>query len=367
MPKIVDPTERRTEVVDAVLRIAERDGLEQATLRNIATEAGLAIGSVRHYFTDHAEVMEVAMKELVDRLGARILAKAERVTRPGVDRREAVQSILEEFLPFDAQRRLESAAWLSFVSASRTEPRLRPFAIKMQDGTRTIVGRIVKRIKESGRVPEDFDTDVESDRLTVLIDGLTLRAVLQPDTLDESAARAVLRRHLDSLLESLGRIRFQAEHRLAVVLGDDGLGGVGAVLGGLHLGGDDIVAALRVGAVYGPRVGTVLFGATVDRELLGGVSRVGALPARRDGSEGLHGDDDGQDRHDDRADEQAVAQRRASRPGFGCGRGCQHERRWLVRPLRGGRFGGLRHGRILAVATDTARVTPSRRSRRRPR
>lgn len=199
MPKFVDPAERRTAVVDAVLRIAERDGLEHATLRNIATEAGLAIGSVRHYFTDHAEVMEVAMRELVDRLSARILARADAITA-STDRRAAVESLLEEFLPFDGQRRLEAAAWLSFVSASRTEPRLRPFAERMQDGTRQIMGRIMQRVRDGGLVAADVDIEVESQRLAALIDGLTLRAVLHPDRLDETTARTVLRRHLDSLV-----------------------------------------------------------------------------------------------------------------------------------------------------------------------
>lgn len=197
MPKIVDPAERRTAVVDAVLRIAERDGLEQATLRNIATEAGLAIGSVRHYFSDHAEVMEVAMAALVDRLSQRILAKAEAVTA-AADRRAAVVSLLEEFLPFDATRRLESAAWLGFVAASRTEPRLRPFADKMQDGTLAIVGRVVHRVNAATNA--GLDEPLETRRLAALIDGLTLRVVLQPRAMDEHEARAVLERHLDSLL-----------------------------------------------------------------------------------------------------------------------------------------------------------------------
>lgn len=199
MPKIVDPTARRAEVVDAVLRIAERDGLEQATLRNIAAEAGLAIGSVRHYFADHAEVMEVAMRELVERLTARLFSKVEAVQASGADRRAGVEDLLAEFLPLDEQRRVESAAWLSFVTASRTEPRLRPLTLKMQNGSKTIMERVMAGIVASGKAAPDLDPAVETDRLVALIDGLTLRGVLQPEQLDRDAAMAVVRRHLDSL------------------------------------------------------------------------------------------------------------------------------------------------------------------------
>ena len=205
MPKIVDPAARRAEIVDAVLRIVERDGLENATLRAIAAESGLAIGSVRHYFTDHAEVMSVAMEELVDRLSARILARVDAINEPGADRQAGVEALLEEFLPLDDQRRLEAAAWLSFINAARTEPRLRGYARTMHEGTREIIGRVIARIGESGAVAEPFDTAAETDRLAALIDGLTLQGVHHPDLPGPAAMRRAIRHHLDSLLTKPGR------------------------------------------------------------------------------------------------------------------------------------------------------------------
>lgn len=64
MPKIVDPGARRRAVADAVLRVIGREGVEGASLRNVAEEAGLAIGSVRHYFRDHDELLLFTMREL---------------------------------------------------------------------------------------------------------------------------------------------------------------------------------------------------------------------------------------------------------------------------------------------------------------
>ncbi|MGH8878028.1 MAG: TetR family transcriptional regulator C-terminal domain-containing protein, partial [Stackebrandtia sp.] len=120
--------------------------------------------------------------------------------KPGADKRAAAQALLEEFLPLDDQRRLESAAWLSFINAARTEASLRPYARTMHEGTRTIIGRVIKRIAESGKTRQPFNEDVETDRLAALLDGLTLQGVLHPDSPNAAAARAVLRRHLDSLL-----------------------------------------------------------------------------------------------------------------------------------------------------------------------
>ncbi|MGG7569515.1 TetR/AcrR family transcriptional regulator [Streptomyces sirii] len=101
MPKIVDPVTRRRAVARAVLSVAARHGLERASLRNVAEEAGLAIGSVRHYFADHDELMIFTMRELSQRIGDRVRTHAERLLAPDgcTDRRAGTEQLLAEFLP----------------------------------------------------------------------------------------------------------------------------------------------------------------------------------------------------------------------------------------------------------------------------
>ncbi|HZE39395.1 MAG TPA: TetR family transcriptional regulator C-terminal domain-containing protein [Stackebrandtia sp.] len=202
MPKIVDPTVRRTEVIEAVFRIAERDGLEHASLRNIAAEAGLAVGSVRHYFADHAEVMTFAMRELVERMSQRILRHADTIgdRDAAADRFEATLDLLAEFLPLDDARRTEEAAWLSFVNAARTDARLRPYAKRMHEGFRMVTTRVIAGGQETGRIAATVDVDLESERLAAVLDGLTLSAITQPDAWDNATALAVVRRHMEDLL-----------------------------------------------------------------------------------------------------------------------------------------------------------------------
>ena len=44
------PTQRKAQIVDAAVRIAERDGLEAITRDGVAAEAKCATGLVSHYF-----------------------------------------------------------------------------------------------------------------------------------------------------------------------------------------------------------------------------------------------------------------------------------------------------------------------------
>lgn len=190
MPKIVDPEARREDVVEAVFRVVRRDGLEQASLRNVAAEAGLAIGSVRHYFAGHTELMVFAMRAMSDRVSRRLLGHVEDLQK---DRRAAAVAMLCELLPLDDRRRDEATVWLAFAMAARTRPELRPHAREVDDGMR----RLVARVLEGARVIADIP--LETDRLCALIDGLTVQAVLQPDRMDAERMTAALLHHLDTL------------------------------------------------------------------------------------------------------------------------------------------------------------------------
>ncbi|GIG70789.1 TetR/AcrR family transcriptional regulator [Phytomonospora endophytica] len=204
MPKIVDPEERRKAVVDAVFRVVRRDGVEAASLRNIATEAGLAIGSVRHYFTSHEELMVFAMKEMVERVSARVLAHAEALRRPAPvrDRAARAEALLREFLPVDDERFDETVVWLEFVKAARTRPSLQPEAKRLHDGMRMIVGKVLSEAHRNGRLREGLDLGIETEHLAALLDGLAMAAVLQPWSFTPERAVDVLHAHLGTLTET---------------------------------------------------------------------------------------------------------------------------------------------------------------------
>lgn len=201
MPKIVDPAARRRAVAQAVLDVAARHGLEHASLRNVADEAGLAVGSVRHYFADHDELMTFTMRELSQRIGDRVQAHAERLLAPDgrIDRRAATQELLAELLPLDEARRRESTLWLAFTTAAHTRPELRPCAAEMQAGLHTLISRVLHEARCAGGLPGDTDVELESTRLAALLDGLTLQATLLPDRYPPQLLMQVLRRHLDAL------------------------------------------------------------------------------------------------------------------------------------------------------------------------
>lgn len=203
MPKIVDPEERRRLVAAAVFRVVRRDGIERATLKAIAAEAGLAVGSVRHYFTSHDELMVFAMNEMVESVSVRVLEHAEKLKRPApaADRVARAERLLAEFLPLDERRMDEVVVWLEFATAARTRPELEPQVRRLHEGERMIVRRVLERGEASGRLRPGLDLDLETERLCAVLDGLAIAAALQPQLHDPERSLEVLRAHLAGLSE----------------------------------------------------------------------------------------------------------------------------------------------------------------------
>ncbi|GAA1654754.1 TetR/AcrR family transcriptional regulator [Actinoplanes couchii] len=203
MPKIVDPQERRRMVADAVHVVVTRNGLEAASLRNVAEEAGLAIGSIRHYFTGHDELLIFALQELGRRVSERVWAHAETILGEArADRRRHTEDLLAEFLPLDAARHDELVLWHEFAMAARTRPALLAQANETHQILQDLVIRTVRGAQAAGGLPADLDVEVEGIRLRALLDGLGMQAVLFPQRFPPELQREVIRRHLDSLVRT---------------------------------------------------------------------------------------------------------------------------------------------------------------------
>ena len=198
MPKIVDAEARRGEVVEAVFRIIAVDGLERASLREVADEAGLAVGSVRHYFASSEELLAYSFSTVVDRILLRLsdaLAVVERLTPGTAGHHEAVLTLLGEMLPVDEQRAVDACVWMAFKNAARIRPFLAAEADRSHRGVAAVVGQLVTELVPDGGGGQQ-SLVIEAERLLATLDGLCMHALLQPEWMTAQMCRDVLEQHL---------------------------------------------------------------------------------------------------------------------------------------------------------------------------
>lgn len=189
MPKMVARAERRRELAEAVWRVIRRDGLESASVRNVAREAALSMGSLRHYFSTQSELLIFAMRMVIERIDSR-LAALDLDTEP----RQAAERFLSELLPLDRERQEENLVWLAYTARAQVDPALRT----LRDEGYDLVRRACLRwtVALTGPGP---DSDLEADRLFALLDGLAVHVAMRPEHASPGRVRAVLARHLDEL------------------------------------------------------------------------------------------------------------------------------------------------------------------------
>lgn len=200
MPKIVDAEARRQDIVEAVLRIIAGDGLERASLREVADEAGLAVGSVRHYFAGSEELLAFSFAAVVDRIVRRLETSLPGVhaAEPGTPgHRAAVLTLLCGLLPLDGPSALEACAWMAFKNAARVRPFLAAESDRSHREVAVIIGRAVMALKPMDEPQEALV--VEAERLLAMLDGLCMHALLQPGWMTRDMCIDVLERHLDGM------------------------------------------------------------------------------------------------------------------------------------------------------------------------
>jgi AcrR family transcriptional regulator len=194
MPKLVDHEQRRRELADAVWRVIRREGIDRASVRTVAAEAGWSPGALRHYFATQSALLAFAMRLVVERIEGRIAALDR-----AADARESVEQVLHELLPLDDERRAENEVWLAFTARALIDPELRAQHNEIHDALHQACASALKELAAAGRAQLGPHTALQVERLHALTDGLAVHTALRPDLMPPETIIAVLRLHLDAL------------------------------------------------------------------------------------------------------------------------------------------------------------------------
>jgi len=186
---VVDPEQRRQDVVAAVCRVILRDGLDRASVRQVAAEAELSMGSLRHYFATQADLMAFTLRAVIAGVDKRISALPD-----SPDPLSRAVLVLAELLPLDEERLTEHRIWLAFTARAMVDPDLAALCDEgrtaLRDGCRSLLEPLT-----TGNL------DRETDRLHALVDGLAIHAALHPESYPPHYLHEILHTHMSTLPE----------------------------------------------------------------------------------------------------------------------------------------------------------------------
>ena len=183
MPKVVDVEQRRTELAAAVARVIARSGIEGASMRQVATEAGWTTGTLVHYFTNKRELLQFTLCESLDR------RRAQRFDRAELGPREAIRHTLLNALPITEESRLHWIVTVAFTAQAHSDPSL---STTQRDAYREFRSYLAELILDDGAASTRDDATIEAERLIALVDGLALQALFDPDSWPPERQRQAL-------------------------------------------------------------------------------------------------------------------------------------------------------------------------------
>lgn len=194
MPKIVDVTERKKAIAEATWQVILEKGMEGATVRNIASKAGLSLGALRHYFSNQDELLVYAMDLVSENVNRRI----EEVLKKRMPVQEQVLQVLLQALPVDQQSMLEMEVWFAYTASvkHKSEQAHVPF-----NALFTGMEKIIHALSEYGFLREELDVDMEIERLYAMVDGLAVHALFERERLDPQRVMRTLVYHLNTILK----------------------------------------------------------------------------------------------------------------------------------------------------------------------
>ena len=172
MPKIVDHERRRAEIVQTTWRVIARHGLDGATMREVAAEAGYANGALKPYFPAKSDLMEATFRHVFSRTNARISTATERLA--GF---EALRAFCLEVLPLDADRLDEARVVIAFWQQALSDP-----AQARVNETAMAQWRAGIRdwLEEAHRQDDGQATDAAAEALLNFLLGAQVAAVFDP-------------------------------------------------------------------------------------------------------------------------------------------------------------------------------------------
>ncbi len=193
MPKIVDWDERRDEVLTATWRVIAREGIEKATVRKIALEAGYSSGVLAHYFTNKQDILASALLLCHQRVRQRTKQRTQ-----GSIGLDALRLFMIEALPLDTERDLEAGIEISFWHQASGNPELARMQHDEFDVLWGELSALLVEANELGQLRSGLDIEEAVHALVVLIDGLSAERVLYPSHVSPERQLALL----DALLTS---------------------------------------------------------------------------------------------------------------------------------------------------------------------
>lgn len=183
---------RRKQLIDATIRAIGRFGYANATLTQVANEAGLSPGIVNFYFKSKEQLLVATLEQIADEYSALWQAA---IAKGKVSPAAGLEAMIEaDFLPSVCNFEKVSI-WYAFWAEARSNTAYHDVVLRLEGDYFQQTEILCNRIIAEGGYQEIDGREIATG-LNAMIDGLWFDCLIDPKSFNRSEAKRVCRTYL---------------------------------------------------------------------------------------------------------------------------------------------------------------------------
>jgi AcrR family transcriptional regulator len=204
MPKIIDNKLQKERIARAAWRVIQSEGIENASVRKIANEAGISPGTLQHNFKTQGQLLKFAMEQVVENINQRVVDFNQTMPELNIDN---TKLLLLNLVPMNTEQELEAEVWLALTLKSLHEPELQKIKTETYQTMQLLLLALLGQLHDAGLLKEGLKLEKEAVKLQLLLDALTLHRMLSPEEMAPEAMKDLISQHMDKLSERKENIK----------------------------------------------------------------------------------------------------------------------------------------------------------------
>lgn len=173
--------ERRRQILDAATRVIARKGYNGTTMDDIVRESDLSKGTLYWYFKSKKEILLALMERILGEDSAHVEAEM----KAGTTLAEQLQALIDYAVRMRPDKECEAEFKLSaeFWQQATVDPDVKEKYLSTYTVQRELGVNLIKDAVARGEI-EEVNAVALTDAIISIFDGLTLRWILNPQSLD---------------------------------------------------------------------------------------------------------------------------------------------------------------------------------------
>ncbi|WP_034611070.1 TetR/AcrR family transcriptional regulator [Cellulomonas sp. URHD0024] len=169
--------ERREQLIEAALTVASRDGIDAATVRAVAAEAGVSLGVVHYCFQDKDELLRAMAHAITSANLERSLGEFP----PDAGVSEIIDGTIDAL--WDGIKDSRGAQLLSYelTTSSLRHPELNQVAIEQYRGQWAAAEQVLRGVEQAANVTFTVPLETLARTVVAVVDGYSLAWLVDGD------------------------------------------------------------------------------------------------------------------------------------------------------------------------------------------